>query len=425
VAHKISLMKRSALLVLLVSGVLSSAAWGQRETVLHSFCAQTGCADGQMPEAGLVFDQKGNLYGTTISGGIYNEECRILCGVVFKLTSEGEETALYSFCTQTNCADGALPVSGLVFDEKGTLYGTAYGGGNNNSSNCVFGCGVVFELTPERKYAVLYTFCAETDCTDGETPDAGLVVDQKGNLYGTTIGGGANGQGVVFRLTPEGKETVLYSFCAQTNCTDGGEPSAGLTFDQEGNLYGTTYYGGNSSECEYGGCGVVFKLTPEGKETVLYSFCAQTNCTDGGQPYAGLTFDQKGDLYGTASYGGVNGQGVVFRVTPEGEETVLYSFCTEANCHDGSDPHGGVVFDEKGNLYGATYSGGAPSNSGVVFKLTAEGKYAVLYSFCWNNNCTDGATPYAGVILDQKGNLYGTTFRGGAYGSGVVFKLTP
>jgi uncharacterized repeat protein (TIGR03803 family) len=203
-----------------------------------------------------------------------------------------------------------------------------------------------------------------------------VVFDQKGNLYGTTTGGGAHGEGVVFKLTPTGKETVLYSFCGKTNCTDGASPVAGLIFDQKGNLYGTTVRGGlHNVECTDAGdrtCGVVFKLTPKGEETVLHRFCAQTNCVDGDEPSAGLVFDQKGNLYGTTFSGGAHGDGTAFKLTPTGKETVLYSFCGKTNCTDGQGPMAGLIFDQKGNLYGTTYDGGAhvEGTAGAVFKLT-------------------------------------------------------
>jgi uncharacterized repeat protein (TIGR03803 family) len=431
--YKTSLMKRGAMLVLLVFGVLLGAAWARTETVLYSFCAQDNCIDGESPYAGLVLDQKGNLYGTTVSGGAHDDcgESNTGCGVVFKLTPEGKETVLYNFCAQSNCTDGANPYAALAFDQKGNLYGTTEYGGNH-------GQGVVFKLTPEGHYAVLHSFCAHVDCTDGFDPSAGLTVDQKGNLYGTTAYGGAHGGGVVFKLTPDGKYTVLHSFCQQGYpCTDGTAPRGGLVLDQNGNLYGTTLLGGGvigyCSDVGYG-CGVVFKLTPRGKATVLYSFCTQSNCTDGASPYAELVLDQKGNLYGTTGYGGANctpgyGCGVVFKLTPKGKETVLYSFCAQTDCTDGNGPHAGVVFDQNGNLYGTTADGGITTcndyvGCGVVFKLTPKGKETVLYSFCPQNNCTDGAYPSAGLVLDQKGDLYGTTYDGGAYG-GVVFKLTP
>ena len=316
---------------------------------------------------------------------------------------------------------GETPLQGLPSTKRETCTERPYSGGNH-------GAGVAFKLTPEGKYAVLYSFCAHDNCTDGYNPAAGLVLDQKGNVYGTTGGGGAYGAGVVFRLTPEGKETVLYSFCAHNNCADG-YGSGGLVFGQEGNIYGTTEYGGASSGC-YSGCGVVFKLTPEGKYAVLYSFCAQTGCTDGANPLAGAVLDQKGNLYGTTSNGGVTNCdgstcGVVFKLTPKGTETVLYSFCSQSGCTDGEYPAAGLVFGPKGNLYGTT-AGGGERFAGVVFKLTPKGKETVLYSFCTEgNNCPDGDAPDAGVVFDQKGNLYGTTYWGGEYGSGTAFKLTP
>jgi uncharacterized repeat protein (TIGR03803 family) len=433
--RKTFLMKRGAVLVLLVFGLLLGAVWARTESVLYSFCSQGNCTDGASPFAGLVSDQKGNLYGTTYGGGAY-DACggsNAGCGVVFKLAPGGKETVLYSFCAQDNCTDGASPRAGLVFDQKGNLYGTTEYGG-------VHGQGVVFKLTLEGQYAVLHSFCAHVDCTDGFDPSAGLVLDQKGNLYGTTAYGGAHGGGVVFKLTPEGKYTVLHSFCQLGYpCTDGTAPQGGLVLDQKGNLYGTTLLGGAvtayCSDVGYG-CGVVFKLTPKGKKTVLYSFCPQyPSCSDGASPYARLVFDQKGNLYGTTGYGGANcsyGCGVVFKLTPKGKETVLYSFCAQTGCTDGNGPFAGVVFDQKGTLYGTTGYGGISTcnyylGCGVVFKLKPKGKETVLYSFCaqGGNNCTDGDFPSAGLVFDQKGNLYGTTYDGGAYRGGVVFKLTP
>jgi uncharacterized repeat protein (TIGR03803 family) len=425
-----SFRKRSATLVLLVFGLLLCAAWAQTESVLYSFCAQTNCTDGANPVAGLVFDQEGNLYGTTHYGGISNlDSCPSNgCGLVFKLTPTGKETASHSFCNQNFCPDGELPLAALVIDHKGNLYGTTAGGG---AYGTIFDGGVVFRLTPQSKERVLYNFCTRVyyGCLDGSWPVAGLIFDLKGNLYGTTEYGGVpggGGGGVVFKVTPEGKETVLYTFCAQNSCTDGAYPLAGLAFDQNGNLYGTTYGGGAH------GLGIVFKLTPEGKETVLYSFCARTDCTDGAQPTAGLVLDQKGNLYGTTEFNGAYGYGVVFKLTPEGKETVLHSFCAQGYpCTDGANPYAALLFDQRGNLYGTTQFGGFSSSGscypygcGVAFKLTPDRKETVLYTFCAQNKCADGANPQAGVIFDQKGTLYGTTAGGGAYGGGTVFKLT-
>lgn len=445
------LMKRIAILVFLVFGVLLGAAWSRTrtESVLYSFCSQANCTDGVWPYSSLIFDQKGNVYGTTFTGGVYHEGCYFLgCGIVFKVTPEGKETVLYTFCAQTNCADGAEPFSGLIFDEKGNLYGTTSQGGVSGGCGCC-GCGVVFKLTPKGKYTVLHTFCGEANCADGKYPHAALVFDRKGNLYGTTVAGGSsgcadNGCGVVFKLTSKGKYAVLHTFCEQGGkCSDGVNPHAGLVLDQRGNLYGTTSGGGS----EFSGAGVVFKITPESKETVLYSFCSQSNCADGEDPQTGLVFDGKGNLYGTTLYGGAYdycgefgiGCGVVFKLTPKGKETVLYSFCAQGGyCADGAEPYGGLIFDQKGNLYGTAITGGAHNGNyncyvdsvfgcGVLFKLTPKGKYAALYNFCAQSGCADGAEPYGGLVFDREGNLYGTTVEGGSGSdnSGVVFKLTP
>jgi len=439
---KSSFRKRSATVGLLVFGVLMGAAWAQTETVLYNFCARNNCADGDEPFSALVFDRQGDLYGTTFSGGANASSCNDLgCGVVFKLTPKSKETVLHSFCAKNNCEDGSNPARGVIFDQEANLYGTTYYGG-------AYGGGVVFRLTPNGKETVLHNFCGQTDCADGRTP-ADLVFDRQGNLYGTTFWGGANfsscndlGCGVVFKLTPKGKETVLYNFCSKGsgyNCPDGALPN-GVILDQKGNLYGTTTLGGTNSSgvCDYvpAGCGVVFKLTPKGKETVLYNFCAQggDKCTDGADPEAGLTFDQQGNLYGTTSTGGAYDRGVVFKLTPEGKETVLYNFCAQGGiykCTDGAVPNG-VIYDQERNLYGMTAEGGAYAlYAGIAFRLTPEGEETILHSFCEQYACTDGAEPLAGLVFDQKGNLYGTTSTGGAYynwqgySGGVVFKLTP
>jgi uncharacterized repeat protein (TIGR03803 family) len=276
---------------------------------------------------------------------------------------------------------------------------------------------------------VLYSFCPQTTCADGANPEGSLIMDAAGSLYGSA-GGGGTAHGVAFELTPTDTgwmETVLYTFCSQTNCADGEEPAGPLVMDGAGNLYGTTFYGGTSPIG-----GVVFKLTPTDSgwvETVLYSFCSQTNCADGTNPQGGVIMDAAGNLYGTATGGGSSLQaGVAFELTPTDTgwtETVLYSFCSQTNCADGRNPRAGVIMDTAGNLYGTTNQGGA-SNGGIVFALTPTGSVwveTVLYSFCSQTNCADGAGPFAGLIIDGMGNLYGTTVNGGRFRKGVVFAL--
>ena len=276
-------------------------------------------------------------------------------------------------------------------------------------------------ITPTRAGAqtetVLYSFCAQSGCTDGNHPEARLVLDPSGNLYGTTDVGGANALGTVFEVSASGSETVLYSFCSLPDCDDGDHPRAGLILDAEGNLYGGIYDGGTHDG------GIVAEFSPTGAETVLYDFCSKPACRDGYYPHSDLVMDKNGNLYGTTYKGGANGEGVVYEVSPSGIETVLYSFCAQAGCKDGSSPEAGLVLDAKGNLYGTTYSGGGPKKRGTVFEVSPSGTETVLHSF--NAKGTDGYNPSASLVMDAKGNLYGTTYAGGAHGGGTVFEVTP
>jgi uncharacterized repeat protein (TIGR03803 family) len=329
------------------SGVVYRLDTSGQETALYSF---TGGADGANPEAGVIRDSAGNLYGTTSGGGIIGATCYSGCGVVYRLDTSGQETVLYSF---TGGADGAYPYAGVIRDLAGNLYGTTPNGGSGEGSA---GYGVVYKLdvaSPGQE-AVLYTF---TGGADGANPYASVIRDSAGNLYGTTEGGGSGigfaGAGVVFKVNTAGQEAVLYTF---TGGTDGAYPLGGVIRDSTGNLYGTTAGGGM-------GYGVVYKLdVASGQETVLYSF---TGGADGANPEAGVILDSAGNLYGT-TYGGGTGYGVVYKLdVASGQEAVLYSFTGET---DGAKPEAGVILDLAGNLYGTTSSGGADSG-GVVFKL--------------------------------------------------------
>jgi uncharacterized repeat protein (TIGR03803 family) len=283
-----------------------------KEAVLYRF---TGWPDGAYPN-GVIQDAKSNFYGTTLNGGSgHNGNCSLNgapygCGTVFKVDASGKETVLHNF---TDNADGGYPEAGLIQDAEGNLYGTAGGGGG---VGCYHGCGIVFMLDRASKETVLYRFKGGND---GASPYAGVIRDKQGNLYGTTSAGGGHGQGTVFRLSKTGKETVLYSFCSKSGCADGAFPW-GVIQDAKGNLYGTTLGGGGSSDCIGGDCGTVFKLDTKGKEVVLHNF---TGGADGGNPYAGVIWDGQGNLYGTTYWGGnLNcddsgfGCGVVFELTP-------------------------------------------------------------------------------------------------------------
>ena len=315
------------------------------------------------------------------------------------------ETVLYSFGSQSG--DGANPYAGVIWDAEGNLYGTTVNGGANGGAN---GYGSVFKLTPSGTETVLHSFASNG--TDGVYPYAGLFMDTEGNLYGTTYQGGANGYGTVIKLTPSGTETVLHSFSA--NGFDGVYHYGGLVMDKKHKLYGTTDVGG-----EYG-VGTVFKLTPSGPETVLHSFAPSG--TDGFSLFAGLIMGKKHNLYGTTYAGGKNGYGTVFKMTSSGAETVLYNFCPRPGCADGEFPYAGLVTDRKGNLYGTTLYGGA-NNYGTVFEVSATGTHTVLYNF--TGSSTDGYDPFAGLVVDKNGNLYGASAYASGNSYGVVFELSP
>jgi uncharacterized repeat protein (TIGR03803 family) len=328
-------------------------------TTLYGFCAQSGCADGAYPHATLVQATNGDLYGTTLQGGV-GASCSNApgCGTVFKMTPTGTLTTLYNFCTQTACADGGQP-SGLVQAANGDLYGTTYIGGS-------YGSGIVFKITPSGTLTTLHSF----DTTDGANPVAGLVQAVDGNLYGTTLFGGNGTGGTVFKMTPAGTLTTLYSFCSQTGCPNGRQPFAGLVQASNGEFYGTTSGGAAKDN------GTVFKITTNGALTTLYVFCTQSQCTDGGGPEATLVQAANGDLYGTTNGGGARLQGTLFKITQSGALTTLYSFCALQKCADGGESYGGLAHDTNGQFYGTTSEGGDPNGCtrapcyGTVFSLS-------------------------------------------------------
>ena len=373
--------------------LLVSLAQAQTETVLYSF---TGGTDGKIP-AGLVVDAQGNLYGMTQAGGAFG------LGTVFEVTSAGQQKVLHSFA---GGADGASPsfLESLISDASGTLYGTTAKGGAHN-------LGVVFEITTAGAEKVLYSFMG----ADGSNPQAGLVRDAHGNLYGTTLSGGAFGAGTVFELRSTGQEKVLYSF---TGGTDGGGPMASLVLDAQGNLFGTTTFGGGfRKNCPKQGCGTVFEVTPVGQETVLLEFFLFDN---GVGPEAPLILDGLGNVYGTTFNGGPAGYGLFWKLNSAGQEGSVHYFHDHNLNGDGGYPIGPVARDALGNFYGVTYRGGA-YNKGIVYEVTPTRVETVLHNFTGG---ADGGYPRSGLIVDANGNFYGTTLSGGASGQGTVFKLT-
>ena len=320
--------------------------------------------------------------------------------------------------------DGANPGTTLVQGRDGNFYGVT-GGWLGEGGGGAYGDGTVFKITPTGKLAVLHNF----NGTDGTGPNGPLILATDGGFYGTTVWGGhpptcsqAVGCGTVFKITAAGDLTTLYNLCSETNCADGAWPTGGLIQATDGNLYGTTNVGGAN------GNGTVFKITRAGGLTTLYSFCSRTNCTDGYGPWAGLIQATDGSFYGTTMAGGANtacsnqwsqtGCGTVFKITRAGKLTTLHSF----DGSDGATPFGGLVQAADGNLYGTTGLGGA-SNAGTVFKITPAGTLTTLHNF----DGTDGNWPTAGLIQASDGNFYGTTEQGGVApnSTGTVFQITP
>ncbi len=318
-------------------------------------------------------------------------------GTVFEISKTGTETILYNF---TGSSDGGYPYAGLVRDAKGNLYGTTEGGGTS-------GYGTVFKVTKKGVETVLWNFTGGT--TDGCYPYQGLVEDKAGNLYGTTESCGTSGQGTAFKVSKAGKYKVLHSFAGGSS--DGAFPIYGnLTMDKTGNIYGVTDSGGAD------GYGVVYKMNKKGTVTVRYSFAGGS--TDGCYPLGTVAVDKTGNLYGTTESCGTGGTGTAWKVSKKGTETVLYNFTDGAS--DGGYPISGVARDTKGNVYGTCEVGGA-SGLGTVFEVSKTGTLTLLHSF----SGSDGEIPIGGVILDAKGNVYGTTADGGTDSYGVVWSLTP
>jgi len=392
------------------------------ETVLYSFGSQSG--DGTQPSAGVIMDKTGDLYGTTVLGGDLSCNYPVGCGTVFKLVPAGgnwTESVVYTFGTQSG--DGFNPQGGSLVMSGTKLYGTTYIGGDLECFS-PHGCGTVFEVTTAGTENVLYSF---TSYTDGL--GAIGVIREAGVLYGMTAYGGSGQCGNAFTLVPPAKKggswtkTELYDFevgAGGDACVPGPDP-----IYKDGILYGTSSQGGAN------GNGTVFSLsaTAPGPDTILYSFMGPPG--DGWAPVGGPIMDSEGNIYGTTEYGGAYGSpgeatgGTVFELSAAGKETPLFSFGGYSG--DGLLPKAGLIM-YKNNLYGTTYMGGANGN-GTVFELLRPAKKGgawtekILYSFGANSG--DGRYPEAGLIVDKTGNLYGTTTAGGAYGSGTVFEITP
>jgi len=394
-----------------------SAAHAQSYAVLHNFDRTT---DGALPTAGLTIDRSGNLFGTASEGGLV-EDCEDGCGTVFELMHKNGGWVFAPLYAFTGYSDGAVPASRVTIGSDGVVYGTTLYGGLLAGFS---GAGVIFRLQPPARASgrllspwtesVIYSF---GNPPDGANPWGDTIFDEQGNLYGTTFGGGVQCAGdyycgTVYELTPQAGgwiENILYTFTQQFFS----EPRSGVIFDGSGQLYGTTS----------NGYGQVFRLTSSGSQWVEDTIYAFQGGDDASSPAGNVVFDPSGNLYGATVYGGLSSLGAVYELTPSAggwSESVLYSF---DGAH-GSMPMAGVTRDAAGNLYGTTCYGGA-NNRGTVFKLTPDGgsqwTETTLHDFAGG----DGACPFGTLALDPSGNIYGTTEYGGTHGIGVVFEITP
>jgi len=374
-----------SVMVLCFGAATTRSARAQTLHVLYNFA---GSSDGGDPFASLIRDAAGNLYSTVDYGGTS------FAGAVFKVAPNGTETVLYSF---SGGSDGAYPFSPVVRDGAGNLYGTTSMGGSANA-------GVVFKVDANGTETVLHSF---TGGQDGVTPIGGLLRDKAGNLYGTTSQGGTSNDGVLFKITPRGKEIILHTFTGSTK--DGKYPSyTSLLSDAQGNLYGVTEEGGAADG------GILYKLSTSGKLTILHSFKGGT--TDGCNVLGTPFMDAAGNFYGTTSSCGTHMLGTVWKVDQSGKEKVLHSFA--GGTADGEYPLAGVIVDADGNIYGNTETGGS-DDVGTVYEISKSGKFALLHSF----NGTDGKYPYGSFVQNAKGTLFGTTQNGGTIGYGTVWKI--
>jgi uncharacterized repeat protein (TIGR03803 family) len=407
---------------------LSAAQNSTSPAVTFTTLTDFGEGNGQYPSP-LAQGTDGNFYGAAYYGprtfgGPY--------GFGFYLTPTGAWTLLDYSCTSGSCPEGSKASAGMTLAGDGNFYGTTASGGDgpyrdDNHS------GTIYRANAQTGLTTIYSFCAKLGCQDGDDPYASLTLGSDGNLYGTTAVGGLHKGGTAYLITLAGKFNTLHNFCAEANCTDGANPS-GMIQATDGNFYGVAS-GGTGAQCiQTGGCGMIFKMTPQGVTTPLYNFCSLLDCADGFGPRV-LMQAADGNLYGITGNGGAfatnnfSGSGTIFKLTLHGAITTLHSFCAVDGCQYGT-VGGGLIQATDGNFYGIVYEGEGATcyfafGCGTIFELTSSGVYSMLYTFCeeLGEFCSDGSLP-EGIMQATDGNFYGVTFRGGPVDYGTAFKFS-
>ena len=397
-----SLGKILCVLLLCMAGRVSA----QTFTVLTSLSEVAPPGGGGNLVWSLVQGFDGNFYGTTQGGGgTCANNPFATCGTVFKVTPTGTLSIVHEFC-QNACTDGGAPFSGLILSPSGNFYGTT-------TQDLVNHGGTLYEMTPTGTVTTLHSFTGG----NGEGTPYGPVVRGSGAFYGITALGGSSGDGTVYEITSSGVLTTLHTFSGADGEEVGLVP-VGLVEAPNGSFYGVAAYGSQSSNT----CGTVFKVTPKGTFATVYGF--DNTGTKGCGAYDGLALAANGNLYGTTASGGTANDGSIFEVTPNGKQITLYSFCSQSFCGDGSIPNAGLILGTDGNFYGTTVYGGA-NNQGTIFQITPSGAYKVLYSFCSQTGCADGSNSYSQLMQGTDGNFYGATSAGGGGSNGgTAFKLS-
>lgn len=399
-----------AVVLILICSAMTMPSSAQTFTSLGSF----DYTFGENPQqASIVQGVDGNFYGATNLGGAFNR------GTIYMVTPQGTLSSVYAFCAQGSCPDGAAPQA-LTLGADGDFYGITEAGGGTTFA------GSFFKITPDGTLTTLYNFCPKPGCFQGMSPSGALALGTDGNFYGTTQIGGYPGHGVVFKITPTGTLTTLHVFCKETNCPDGSTPAAGLVLARDGTFYGTTTRGGAAQQ------GTIFRIGPSGNFTTLHSFCMETNCTDGQFPNGPLVVTFDGNIFGAAGGGGtgsLNGSpaGIIYELTAGGTYSTIYNFCVVTNCDDGINPQD-ITLGTDGRLYGVTAEGGF-INDGTTFRLTTTGVLNTLHSF----RNTDGRIPGSALVEGTDGFYYGTTTYGGVYdkkncqlaGCGTAYRMGP